>query len=126
MEKTTMALILVIDDEPAIRKMFRKLLEREGFRVLDAPDGDVGLKYAQEHRPDLVIIDLVMPEKEGIETIREMKKMLPDIKIIAMSGGGRSTPQEYLKMAQMLGAIHTFAKPIMTDELLDVVRKITG
>ena len=121
-----MALILVIDDEAAIRKMLRKLFEREGFRVVDAPDGDVGLKYAKAYRPDLVIIDLVMPEKEGIETIREMTKALPDINIIAMSGGGRSTPEEYLSMAKMLGAAYTFAKPIETDQLLDVVRKITG
>lgn len=121
-----MALILVVDDEAGIRKMLRKLFEREGFQVVDAPDGVVGLKIARESRPDLAIIDLVMPEKEGIETIREMKKMLPDTKIIAMSGGGRSTPDHYLNMARMLGAIHTFAKPIMTDELLDVVRKITG
>ncbi|MBU0996342.1 MAG: response regulator [Proteobacteria bacterium] len=118
--------VLVIDDEPQVRKMLGKLLEREGFDVTDAQDGREGIRLYHENPFDLVIMDLVMPEKEGIETIRELKGDYPEIKIIAMSGGGKSAPEGYLDMVRILGAMHTFAKPIMTDQLLDVVHEILG
>lgn len=119
-----MARILIIDDDVQTLNMLRQMLEREGYEVMDAPDGKEGLKRYRENPTDLIITDLIMPEKEGIETIRELRRDFPDIKIIAMSGGGRVVPGDYLHMARMLGAQHTFAKPIEREELLAAVREL--
>ena len=118
-----MAKILVIDDEPQVRAMLRQMLEREGFEVMDAPDGKEGIKLYQENPTDLIITDIIMPEKEGLETIRELKKDYPDVKIIAISGGRRIEPGEYLLLAERFGAIKTFAKPVQREELLNAVRE---
>ncbi len=121
-----MALILIIDDDDQIRTMLRAMLERSGYTVLEASDGKEGVKLCRDNSCDLVITDLIMPEKEGIETIRELKRDFPDIKIIAMSGGGRVGPEDYLHMAKMMGAQHTFAKPIEREELLGAIRELFG
>ena len=91
-----MATILIMDDEEAILSFLKERLMYEGFNVLTAIDGIEGLKLFNDNQVDLVITDIVMPRKEGIETIIEMKKICPDIKIIAMSGGGRNHPGSYL------------------------------
>lgn len=122
--KKEMARILVVDDEPQVRKMLKKLLEREGYEVAEAPDGREGVKRYEEAPFDLVLLDIVMPEKEGIETIRELKSSHPDVKIIAMSGGGKGSAEGYLDMAKILGAIHTFAKPVMPEKLLETIRSV--
>lgn len=124
--KNKMKRILVVDDEPQVRKMLKKFFEREGFEVSEAGDGKEGLKKYHENPFDLVIMDIVMPEKEGIETIRELKSNYPDVKIIAISGGGKGSPEGYLDMAKILGAIHTFAKPVMPDQLLKTVKDVLG
>lgn len=116
-----MAQILVIDDDAEIRKMLRIMLEREGYGVEDAYDGDVGVTIYRENPSDLVITDIVMPEKEGIETIRTLKRENPNVKIIAMSGGGRIMPDSYLKLAKSLGADKTFTKPIEKKKLLQAI-----
>ena len=103
--------------------MLRKLFEAEGYTVSEAPDGEKGVKSYNENPTDLIITDLIMPEKEGIETIRELKKAYPDIKIIAMSGGGKNNPDVYLQIAKQIGAIEIFNKPIRTEELLKTVKK---
>ncbi len=84
--------ILVIEDEIQVRRLTRQMLELEGFEVLEAGDGDTGLQMFAENSIDLVITDIIMPGKEGIETILELKQKRPDIKIIAISGGGRIGP----------------------------------
>ncbi len=119
-----MARILIIDDDVPLSKMLRQMLEREGYEVLEAADGAEGLKIYRQEPADLVITDLIMPEKEGIETIRELKKDFPDVKIIAMSGGGRIGPETYLDIAQKLGALQTLTKPLDRKELLEAVRNI--
>ena len=119
-----MAHILIIDDEPQIRLVMRKMLESEGYTVTDAADGKEGLESYQENPPDLVITDLIMPGKEGIETIRELKEKNPEVKIIAMSGGGKNNPEDYLRLAKVLGAIYTFDKPVRKDELLKAVKDL--
>ncbi len=121
-----MALILVIDDDAEIRKMLRIMLEREGYEVEDAQDGDVGLTMYRERPSDLVITDIVMPEKEGIETIRTLKRENPHVKIIAMSGGGRIMPDSYLKLAKSLGADVTFTKPIEKKKLVQAIKDLLG
>lgn len=116
--------ILIIDDEKPIRLMLRKLLESQGYTVTDASDGTEGLKRYQEHPADLIITDIIMPDKEGIETIIALKKQNPDIKIIAMSGGGKNKPDRYLQTAKLLGAKETFEKPIRKEKLLQAIQNL--
>jgi len=117
-------LILVIDDEEPVRTVLRQMLEKEGYEVEEAPDGAVGLSLLQDHPIDLVITDLFMPEKEGIETMREVQKSFPQVKIIAMSGGGRMGKLDFLPMAESFGAQRTLAKPFERKELLETVRAV--
>ncbi len=119
-----MAKILVIDDDEQIRAMLRQLLEKQGYEVFIASDGVEGLKLFRKESIDLIITDIIMPEKEGIETIRELVNEFPDVKIIAMSGGGRIGPEAYLRMAKGFGASHTFTKPIDLKELSEAVKKL--
>ncbi len=116
--------ILVIDDEQSIRSLLRQVFERQGYQVLVAPNGDVGVQQFKENHVDLVILDLIMPEKDGIETIRELKSLDADIKIIAISGGGIIKPELYLKLARRFGAIYSFQKPINNDEITTFVKTL--
>jgi DNA-binding response OmpR family regulator len=119
-----MARILIIDDEPQIRSMLTIMLERDGFEVLEAPDGVEGIKVYRQNPADLIITDLIMPNKDGIGMIIDLKKEFPDVKIIAMSGGGLNKPDGYLKGAKKLGASCTLTKPIDREEMLRAVRDI--
>ncbi len=119
-----MARILVVDDDIQILEMLRQTLEREGYEVIGSPDGKEGLRLYREAPTDLIITDLIMPEKEGIEMIMELRRDFPDVKIIAISGGGRVGPENYLSIAKQLGAMHTFTKPVGREELLGVVREL--
>ena len=119
-----MALILIIDDEPQIRSMLKLMLERDGYEVAEAPDGIEGIKIHRQNPADLIITDLIMPNKDGIGMIIELKKEFPDVKIIAMSGGGLNKPEGYLKGAKKLGAACTLTKPIDRDELLRVIKDV--
>ncbi len=116
--------ILIIDDEAPVRKMLSKLLTTHNYETLEAENGKVGIKLYNEHHPDLIITDLIMPEKEGMECIRELKKINPDIKIIAISGGGVTNSDIYLKVAKKLGAIRTFSKPIRNNDLIKAIEEI--
>jgi CheY-like chemotaxis protein len=116
--------ILVIDDDENIRLLLRAILEREGYQVLEASDGDKGLKEYKKNPTDLVITDLIMPGKEGIETIRDLRREFPGIKIIAVSGGGRIGPESYLKMAKGVGALRTLSKPLDRLGLLQAVEEV--
>lgn len=115
--------ILIVDDDIQIRDMLRQMLEREGFEVADAPDGGKAVKSQRSHPADLVITDILMPGKEGLETIRVFRQDFPDVKIIAMSGGGQAGPDIYLKMARKFGAAHTFTKPVDRYDLLKAVHQ---
>ena len=116
--------ILIIDDDPQILDMLGQTLKREGHEVVEALDGKEGLKLYRENPTDLVITDIIMPETEGIETIMELQRDFPDVKIIAISGGGHNDPDQYLSIAQMLGVQKTFAKPIEREELLKAVSEL--
>jgi len=116
--------ILVIDDDESIRVLLRAILEREGYRIVEAPDGDKGIRIFSENPTDLVITDLIMPEKEGIETIRDLRREFPGVKIIAVSGGGRIGPESYLKMAKGVGALRTLSKPFDRTMLLKAVEEV--
>lgn len=121
-----MARILIIDDDVQILDMLRQILKSEGYEVVEAADGREGIRLYREDPADLIITDIIMPEKEGIETIIEFKRDFPDVKIIAISGGGRIGPEEYLPMAEMLGAKRTFSKPVEREELLEAIRELIG
>lgn len=116
--------ILIADDEPQVLKMLTQLLEMEGFSVNTAPNGAEALKRFRETSPDLVILDIIMPEMEGIETIQQLKKIQSDLPIIAISGGGKTGPAGYLKLASRLGANHVFAKPVDRRDLLQAIRTL--
>lgn len=119
-----MARILIIDDDEQILKVLRQVLERERHEVEVASSGKEGMKLYREDPFDLIVTDIVMPEKEGVETIIELKRDFPDVRIIAMSGGGRIGPENYLHMAKKLGAMRTFAKPVAREKLLSSIREI--
>jgi DNA-binding response OmpR family regulator len=116
--------ILVIDDEEQICEMLHKKLESSGYEVEEAPNGKVGLKLFRENPFDLVITDIFMPEKEGLETIRELRKDFPELKIIAITGGYSSGPDELLNVARMLGANRTFPKPFKLKEIVETINEL--
>jgi YesN/AraC family two-component response regulator len=116
-----MARILLIDDEETVRFTLAKILQREKHEVTTAANGVEAMKLVMRGKFDLVITDLVMPEKEGLETILEIRKILPELKIIAMSGGGRGSAYDYLKIASKIGADRTLTKPFSGDELREAI-----
>jgi DNA-binding response OmpR family regulator len=116
--------ILIIDDDYQLRELLRKLFENEGYEVLDALDGNHGIQLNKEQPADLVITDLIMPEKDGMETIREFKRENPDMGIIAISGGGHLPPETYFRVTKKAGANYTFKKPFNPEELLNAVRDL--
>ena len=119
-----MARILVIDDDELVLDMLYESLTLEGYDVLKASNGQQGLKLYREEPVDLIITDLIMPEKEGIETIIELRQDFPDVKIIAISGGGRIGKKDYLHMAKIFGVQRTFKKPVAREQLLDAIREL--
>ena len=116
-----MSKILVIDDEPAILLMLKKMLEKAGHEVDIASNGNEGIILFEKDKHDLLITDIIMPEKEGMETIIELRKKYPGLKIIAISGGGRINPEGYLPGAKLLGAHMIFQKPLIQKEFLVAV-----
>jgi DNA-binding NtrC family response regulator len=119
-----MATILIIDDDKSILSFLKEMLIHEGFNVLTAINGKEGMKLFNDNQVDLVITDMIMPKKEGTEIIIEMKKICPDIKIIAMSGGGFGLPEHYLDTAKYFRAQYTFEKPFKTSDLLEAVYEL--
>ena len=114
--------VLVIDDEAEIHEFLRFVLEREGASVLEACDGGQGMEIFGQKNVDVLITDLVMPEKEGIETIMRVKASRADLKIIAMSGALHN--DMYLKIAESLGAHETLRKPFSRQQVLESIRRV--
>ena len=116
--------ILVIDDDPQVRALLVEILTHEGYEVVAASNGVEGLNRFRECPSDVVITDLIMPEKEGFETIFALRREFPGVGVIAISGGGRVEASDYLPIAKMLGARFTIAKPFTSGEILDAVRAV--
>ncbi|HEX3953825.1 MAG TPA: response regulator [Stellaceae bacterium] len=118
-----MAKILVIDDDPHMRRMVRRALEGAGHSVVDYGDGRGGITHLAREAPDLLITDIFMPEMEGLETIRRVRGINAALPIIAMSGvsieGG-----DYLDIAAKFGAFATLKKPFRPAELTELVAKL--
>ena len=118
--------VLVIDDDVAVRQTIALLLEDAGIDVIQASDGKEGLSAFQRSHPDLIVTDIIMPEKEGIETIIEIRKLNQKLPIIAISGGGRIGNTDFLEIASRLGASVTLPKPFDPETLVGLVRKLGG
>jgi CheY-like chemotaxis protein len=119
-----MASILVIDDDDGMRTLAAHLLRTRGHVVSEAPNGLAGMALVRQAPPEVVVTDLIMPEQEGIETILQLRKEFPDIRILAMSGGGRRDADEYLRFAAALGALVTLEKPFRVDEFYAAVDQV--
>lgn len=119
-----MAQILIVDDDETIRGLFRKILEGDGHVVSEASDGERGMQQFTEVWPDLVITDIVMPEKDGLELLIELRRKAPDVKLIAISGGGGLNPFTYLTLARERGANAVLFKPIPIELLLKTVQQV--
>jgi len=114
--------ILVIEDDRAVQKYICKILTADGYEVICADDGLEGMQKISIHLDiAIVVTDLIMPGKEGIETIMEIKKLRPSVKILAISGGGRMPPGLYLRCAEALGADASLQKPFAPTDFLDVI-----
>src|SRR5262245_51768906 len=116
-----MAVVLVIEDDDHLRGLLREVLQRAGHTVEDAPNGAAGLKRFIARPADVVVTDIIMPEKEGLETIIELKRDHPSVKIIAISGGGARLDAQYLPSAKALGADCTIEKPFEPREVIEAV-----
>ena len=117
-----MGKILIIDDEPYILLMLKKMIEKIGYEVELASNGREGMDIFRKNGVDMVITDIIMPDKEGLEIILEMKQAQPELKIIAISGGGRISPESYLECAMHFGASRVFQKPFKQKELVSAVK----
>jgi CheY-like chemotaxis protein len=113
--------VLVIDDEAALRQTMRRMLESAGHEVIEAENGRLGLEAYRKQPADVVLTDIIMPQKEGIETIRDIRAVDSKVRIVAISGGGRNQNMDFLRIAAKLGASATLAKPFRKEELLACV-----
>lgn len=118
--------ILIVDDDELVRMTCRNVLKKEGYTVLEAGNGNEGLESIKNDTPDLVITDMLMPDKEGLETITEIRELNPEIKIIAISSGGVTKNMGFLELAQKVGADRTLKKPLKPAELLGNIKELLG
>jgi len=116
-----MARILVIDDDADVRRAIRRQLESDGHEVIDAPDGKAGMRLFREDPTDLVVTDLFMPEQEGLETIRQLRRPFKDVKILVVTGAAPGGPLDFRAQATLMGAAATLSKPFTRQELLGTV-----
>lgn len=121
-----MSHILIIDDDDALRIVLKASLEQMGHTVVESTDGRNGVACYKDEAFDVVLTDLIMPDKEGIETILDLRKINPAVKIIAMSGGGRVGPGDYLLIARQVGAKRTLTKPFPLDDLKKAIEELTA
>ncbi|MCI0421053.1 MAG: response regulator [Acidobacteria bacterium] len=117
------ATVLVVDDEPAIRSLLTRFLSKSGYTVLESADGRDALEQLRQRKVDLLISDIVMPERDGLEVLRSLRNDFAGLKVIVMSGAfdGR-----FLRTAEMLGAHATLQKPLRLDAVFETVRQVLG
>lgn len=113
--------VLVIDDEAPLRLTMRRMLEAAGHEVTEAENGRLGLEAFRRQPTDVVVTDIIMPQKEGIETIRDLRAIAPGVRIIAVSGGGRNQDMNFLRIARKIGADATLPKPFRKETLIACV-----
>jgi DNA-binding NtrC family response regulator len=118
--------VLLIDDEQMVRKIVRKMLERSGHEVTEAENGRLGLEQLKIGTFDLVITDIIMPEMEGVETLMTVREQYPNVKVITMSGGGRTGNIDFLSAAEKLGASAILHKPFTLGSLAAAIETTFG
>jgi DNA-binding response OmpR family regulator len=121
-----MATVLVIEDDREVREYLVEVLSRAGHVVRTAANGRDGVALFRDEPAQIVITDIIMPEKDGIETILDLRREHPQLNVIAISGGGRSTPENYLHSARLLGADRAFRKPFKNEEILAAVAELAA
>ena len=119
-----MAEILIVDDDAEIRKVLREIFEMKGHTVREAENGKLCLECYRKEPADVVILDILMPEMEGIETIRRLRQIDTGVNVIALSGGGRMSGEYYLKMVKGFAPRYVFTKPVDPLIILDAVKEI--
>jgi CheY-like chemotaxis protein len=119
-----MANILVVEDDVQVSNLFHGFLTRAGHSVVTVPNGNDAIRAFAQQSFDLIITDIFMPEKDGLEVIRELKLQHPEIKIVAISGGGKTRAPIYLETAKKLGADETLDKPFELKHLIATVNKL--
>ena len=119
-----MALVLIVDDDPQMLRLLTDVVELDNHDVLLAQDGALAMDFFEHQLPDLMITDILMPNKEGLELISEVREKFPKVKIIAYSGGGSSDPESYLEFATGMGADRVFSKPMPLAELREEIKEL--
>lgn len=121
-----MARILIVEDSDDFRAFLQTRLEMEGFQVSVARNGEAALEAMARRPADVILTDVFMPDKDGLETIVEMRARYPSTKIVAMSGWNSPQAVDYLKVAREIGAAHVMRKPFDVDKMVEVVRQLAG
>lgn len=121
-----MAKILLIDDDPTIQKVFSQFLTGMGHEIMQAENGKEGMSMLQETRPDLVITDIMMPEMDGLEILMQLRDTHDSVPVIAISGGMRALPVNFLQQAKLFEARYVFEKPVPLDVLRNAVTELLG
>ena len=116
--------VCVVDDDPLVRGLVRAILAEKGYEVLEAGDGEAGMRILERGAPDLLVTDIMMPNQDGIETIRAMKRDFPRTPILAMSGSSDGTGADFLAMARKLGADAHIKKPFEPAAFLERVESL--
>ena len=116
--------ILIVDDDAMLRRLLTKAFTEIGYEVAVAGDGSEAVQVFRDFHPDVVLMDIIMPEREGIETTMELRLLDAEVPIIAMSGGGRVGPGEFLALAEALGATTSVTKPFTISQIRDVVDRV--
>jgi DNA-binding response OmpR family regulator len=117
-------LICVIDDDASVRRTLCAQLEAAGFATVEAGEGTAGLEVIKTKRPVVAVVDIIMPEREGLSTIQEIRDTHPDVRILAISGGGLGGAERYLQFAESLGAHDTMMKPVRATEFVDRINRL--
>jgi len=116
--------ICVVDDVADVRQALRARLEAAGYAVSEAQNGDVALAVILQRQPALAIVDIIMPDREGLSLIEELKERMPKLPIIAISGGGSIGPEDYLQLALEFGADAAFPKPLRDPDFIEAVKRL--
>jgi len=118
--------VLIVEDDEDLREMIKISLIKNKYTVLEAGDGKEAITKFKPSITDLIITDIIMPQEEGLKVIMKIREIKPEIKIIAISGGGKAGPGSYLNVAKALGANAVFSKPFSINDLLNKVKELVG
>ena len=119
-----MATILVVDDDALVRESIRRVLEKSGHTVTEAPDGKVALRHFAGNPTELVVSDVYMPDMDGIEFLMRLREAFPEVKTLMISGGGKLSSENVLDAASLLGADRVLDKPFSLEELQEAVEAV--